>query len=60
MPRLPPSRCTLVVPSLDRYGRSLQDLVNMVAELRKRETGIAGDHSRGSYMQGRGASTVSI
>ncbi|BCK66481.1 resolvase [Streptomyces libani subsp. rufus] len=24
---------TLVVPSLDRYGRSLQDLVNMVAEL---------------------------
>lgn len=27
---------TLVVPSLDRYGRSLQDLVNMVAELRTR------------------------
>ncbi|MFI5689071.1 recombinase family protein [Streptomyces sp. NPDC051636] len=26
---------TLVVPSLDRYGRSLQDLVNMVAELRE-------------------------
>ncbi|MER6573639.1 recombinase family protein [Streptomyces sp. NPDC001093] len=24
----------LVVPSLDRYGRSLQDLINMVAELR--------------------------
>lgn len=30
---------TLVVPSLDRYGRSLQDLVDMVAELRER--GIA-------------------
>ncbi|MFI1795580.1 recombinase family protein [Streptomyces olivaceoviridis] len=24
---------TLVVPSLDRYGRRLQDLINMVAEL---------------------------
>ncbi|WP_030935342.1 recombinase family protein [Streptomyces sp. NRRL B-24720] len=26
----------LVVPSLDRYGRSLQDLINMIAELRER------------------------
>lgn len=25
---------TLVVPALDRYGRSLKDLVNMVGELR--------------------------
>lgn len=32
---------TLVVPSLDRYGRSLQDLVTMVAELRRRELGPA-------------------
>ncbi|MFH8517082.1 recombinase family protein [Streptomyces gelaticus] len=28
---------TLVVPSPDRFGRSLQDLVNMVAEPRERE-----------------------
>ncbi|WUL71903.1 hypothetical protein OG943_14515 [Amycolatopsis sp. NBC_00345] len=28
---------TLVVPSLDRYGRSLQDLINRVAELRARD-----------------------
>ena len=27
---------TLVVPSLDRYGRSLQDLIDMVAEPRER------------------------
>ncbi|MGP4091208.1 recombinase family protein [Streptomyces sp. KR55] len=31
---------TLVVPSLDRYGRSLQDLINMVAELRERGVGF--------------------
>ncbi|MGQ4600703.1 recombinase family protein [Nocardia sp. R6R-6] len=31
---------TLVVPSLDRYGRSLQDLINMVAELRTRGIGF--------------------
>ncbi|MDJ0344209.1 recombinase family protein [Streptomyces sp. H10-C2] len=35
---------TLVVPSLDRYGRSLQDLVNMVAELRTREIGFQSLH----------------
>ena len=37
---------TLVVPSLDRYGRSLQDLVNMVAELRKRGIGFASLHEK--------------
>ncbi|MFE9367047.1 recombinase family protein [Streptomyces sp. NPDC006978] len=37
---------TLVVPSLDRYGRSLQDLVNMVAELRKRQIGFSSLHER--------------
>ncbi|MFD9504157.1 recombinase family protein [Streptomyces sp. NPDC060035] len=37
---------TLVVPSPDRYGRSLQDLVNMVAELRKREIGFTSLHER--------------
>ncbi|MGY9067024.1 recombinase family protein [Streptomyces sp. CAS3] len=35
---------TLVVPSLDRYGRSLQDLINMVAELRTREIGFTSLH----------------
>ncbi|WP_395368703.1 recombinase family protein [Streptomyces tubercidicus] len=35
---------TLVVPSLDRYGRSLQDLVNMVAELRERGIGPQSLH----------------
>ncbi|WP_116209336.1 recombinase family protein [Streptomyces olivoreticuli] len=35
---------TLVVPSLDRYGRSLQDLVNMVAELRERGIGFQSLH----------------
>ncbi|MBU3865571.1 recombinase family protein [Streptomyces sp. 4503] len=35
---------TLVVPSLDRYGRSLQDLVNMVAELRTRGIGFQSLH----------------
>ncbi|WP_308436299.1 recombinase family protein [Streptomyces filipinensis] len=37
---------TLVVPSLDRYGRSLQDLVNMVAELRERGIGFSSLHER--------------
>jgi DNA invertase Pin-like site-specific DNA recombinase len=35
---------TLVVPSLDRYGRSLQDLINMVAELRQRGVGFTSLH----------------
>lgn len=35
---------TLVVPSLDRYGRSLQWLVNMVAELRRRGIGFQSLH----------------
>ena len=34
----------LVVPSLDRYGRSLQDLVNMVAELRRQGAGFTSLH----------------
>lgn len=35
---------TLVVPSLDRYGRSVKDLVLMVAELRQREIGFRSLH----------------
>ena len=35
---------TLVVPSLDRFGRSLQDLITMVADLRKREVGFTSLH----------------
>ncbi|MFE9606771.1 recombinase family protein [Streptomyces hokutonensis] len=35
---------TPVVPSLDRYGRSLQDLINMVAELRERGVGFTSVH----------------
>jgi hypothetical protein len=35
---------TLVVPSLDRYGRSLADLITMVGELRKREIGFTSLH----------------
>lgn len=31
---------TLVVPSLDRYGRSLADLITMVGELRRRDVGF--------------------
>jgi DNA invertase Pin-like site-specific DNA recombinase len=37
---------TLVVPSLDRYGRSLQDLVNMVAILRERQIGFTSLHEK--------------
>ncbi|WP_234020897.1 recombinase family protein [Streptomyces sp. Tu 6176] len=37
---------TLVVPALDRYGRSLKDLVNMVGELRQREIGFSSLHER--------------
>ncbi|MFJ9967701.1 recombinase family protein [Streptomyces avermitilis] len=35
---------SLVVPSLDRYGRSLQDLIDMVAELRERGIGFTSPH----------------
>ncbi len=35
-----------MVPSLDRYGRSLQDLINMVGELREREIGFTSLHER--------------
>ncbi|MFB7956900.1 recombinase family protein [Streptomyces sp. NPDC056045] len=35
---------TLVVPSLDRYGRSLQSLINMVAELRDCGIGFTSLH----------------
>ncbi|MEU9446223.1 recombinase family protein [Streptomyces sp. NPDC048304] len=34
----------LVVPSLGRYGRGLQDLINMVAELRQRAIGFSSLH----------------
>jgi DNA invertase Pin-like site-specific DNA recombinase len=37
---------TLVVPALDRYGRSLQDLINMVAELRRRGVGFTSLHEQ--------------
>jgi DNA invertase Pin-like site-specific DNA recombinase len=37
---------TLVVPALDRYGRSLQDLIAMVADLRRREIGFTSLHER--------------
>ncbi|MEN1883053.1 recombinase family protein [Streptomyces mirabilis] len=37
---------TLVVPALDRYGRSLQDLITMVGELREREIGFTSLHER--------------
>ncbi|WP_433186827.1 recombinase family protein [Actinoallomurus sp. CA-150999] len=37
---------TLVVPSLDRLGRSLQNLIAIVSELRKR--GVHHDHHRAS------------
>ncbi|MGW6356883.1 recombinase family protein [Streptomyces sp. NPDC055092] len=35
---------TLVVPSLDRLGRSIQDLISIVAGLRKRGTGFQPLH----------------
>ena len=37
---------TLVVASLDRYGRSLQDLITMVGELRRREIGFTSLHEK--------------
>ena len=36
----------MVVPALDRYGRSLKDLVNMVGELRARGIGFTSLHER--------------
>ncbi|WP_405942837.1 recombinase family protein [Streptomyces sp. NBC_00207] len=41
----PPCACRLV-PALDRYGRSLKDLVNMVGELRRHEIGFCSLHER--------------
>lgn len=35
-----------MVPALDRYGHSLQDLITMVGELRKREIGFTSLHER--------------
>jgi len=35
---------TLVVPSLDRLGRSLEDLISIVTGLRKRDVGFASLH----------------
>ncbi|MEU8928066.1 recombinase family protein [Kitasatospora sp. NPDC048545] len=37
---------SLVVPGLDRYGRSLKDLVTVVGALRKREIGSTSLHER--------------
>ncbi|WP_257033742.1 recombinase family protein [Streptomyces sp. Ag109_G2-15] len=37
---------TLAVPALDRYARSLKDLVNMVGEPRRREIGFCSLHER--------------
>src|SRR5690625_1993598 len=37
---------TLVVPSLDRYGRSLADLVTMVADLRRAGVGFTSLNER--------------
>jgi DNA invertase Pin-like site-specific DNA recombinase len=37
---------TLVVPSLNRLGRSLQDLISIVAGLRKRGIGLRSLGSR--------------
>lgn len=37
---------TLVVPALDRYGRSLQDLITMVGELCRREIGFTSLYER--------------
>lgn len=37
---------TLTVPSLDRYGRSLHDLITMVGELRQRSIGFTSLHEQ--------------
>ncbi|MGW7524520.1 recombinase family protein [Streptomyces sp. NPDC054783] len=42
--QLPRSLRKALHPSLDRYGRSLQDPINMVAELRERGTGVTSLH----------------
>ncbi|MET9911006.1 recombinase family protein [Streptomyces sp. NPDC006476] len=44
VPRLPPARRTLVIPSLDRLGRSIQDLISIVSGLRKRGMGFQSLH----------------
>jgi hypothetical protein len=43
---------TLVVPSLDRLGRSIQDLIAIVSGLRKRDIGFTSLHEA---LAGRGA-----
>ncbi|MGW4025741.1 MULTISPECIES: recombinase family protein [unclassified Streptomyces] len=48
----------LVVPSLDRYGRSLQDLVNMVAELRTHGIGFTSLHEKLDTLTPGGRPTV--
>ena len=35
-----------MVPSLDRLSRSLQDLITMVGDLRKREVGFTSLHEK--------------
>ncbi|WP_240777539.1 recombinase family protein [Nonomuraea basaltis] len=37
---------TLVVPSLDRYGRTMKDLIAMVSELQRREIGFTSLHEK--------------
>ncbi|WP_406300155.1 recombinase family protein [Embleya sp. NBC_00888] len=37
---------TLIVPALDRYGRSLRNLITMVGDLRTREIGFHSLHER--------------
>ncbi|XDO63818.1 recombinase family protein [Streptomyces sp. RLB1-33] len=49
---------TLAVPALDRYGRSLKDLVNMVGELRRREIGFSSLHERLDTITPGGRPTV--
>ncbi|MGW7385487.1 recombinase family protein [Streptomyces sp. NPDC054794] len=44
MPGLPTARRPLVVPSLDRLGRSIQDLIAIVSGLRKRGIGFQSLH----------------
>src|SRR5512135_2786731 len=51
---------TLVIPSLNRYGRSLQDLINMVAELRERSIGFTSLHENlDTTTPGAGSSSTS-